>query len=183
MSLLARVFGPNIEKLKKNRDVDGLVKLLNHQDSRVRLAAISALDDLGNKAAVEPLVAALSDQFPLCRLNAALSLLSLDNAKGRRHLIQMLKDKNQPLELRAATAVVLDQLGNVEGARYLEYIAKDRVDDGPACLRALGHPLGFAVILNTLKNSRDEYVKQYSVKAIELTIKSPVIRSGHRERL
>ncbi|MBZ0306364.1 MAG: HEAT repeat domain-containing protein [Anaerolineae bacterium] len=50
------LFGPNVDKLKAKRDVPGLVKILvDHKDDKLRLAAISALGDIGDQPSVEVL--------------------------------------------------------------------------------------------------------------------------------
>ncbi len=53
---------PDIEKMKRERDVDGLIKVLRedaHFD--VRFEAISALAELRDKKAVEPLIEAMDE--------------------------------------------------------------------------------------------------------------------------
>jgi HEAT repeat protein len=50
---------PNIEKLKTEKNVEGLVKALEHKDPLVRSEAIYALGELGDRRALEPLIAVL----------------------------------------------------------------------------------------------------------------------------
>jgi len=53
---------PDVEALKKNKDVDGLIKALGYQkDIPVRWEAAAALGTIGDKRAVEPLIGALKD--------------------------------------------------------------------------------------------------------------------------
>jgi len=53
---------PNVEKLKENKDVEGLIKALGHKDHTVRSNAAIALGKIGDKRAVEPLTQALKDK-------------------------------------------------------------------------------------------------------------------------
>jgi len=70
------LFGPNVEKLKAKKDVEGLIEALTHRDESVRTRAAEALGDLGVGAlrAVEPLAAALSDQSTPVGIAAAEAL-------------------------------------------------------------------------------------------------------------
>lgn len=58
------IFGkPNIEKMKKKKDVKGLIKTLGYkQDSSVHKDAAEALRDVWDARAVEPLIQALKDE-------------------------------------------------------------------------------------------------------------------------
>lgn len=56
---------PNIEKMKKNRDVKGLIKALKHKDLSVRAAAACVLGEIGDARAVGPLAQALKDKHVL----------------------------------------------------------------------------------------------------------------------
>jgi HEAT repeat protein len=60
MSLLQRLFGPNIDKLKERQDVDGLRAVIDSDASpEVKAAAVSALADIGD----EPALAAVVEAF------------------------------------------------------------------------------------------------------------------------
>lgn len=57
------LFGPpDVQKLKANRDIDGLIKALDYEkDLSVRSAAADALGKTGDAPAVEPLITVLKD--------------------------------------------------------------------------------------------------------------------------
>ena len=59
------LFGePDIERLERKNDVDGLIRALQYKKSiGVRSAAARALGDLGDARAVEPLCAVLGDEW------------------------------------------------------------------------------------------------------------------------
>ncbi|MFQ5976079.1 MAG: PAS domain S-box protein [Candidatus Hydrothermarchaeales archaeon] len=54
-------FRPNIKKLKKNKDIEGLVGALNHKDKNVQKQAIKALEEIGEQA-VPHLIQAVKDE-------------------------------------------------------------------------------------------------------------------------
>ncbi|MDP2857248.1 MAG: HEAT repeat domain-containing protein [Bacillota bacterium] len=64
---------PNIERLRQERDVEGLIKELRHEDWRVRFAVARALYDIGDARAVQPLIAVLKDPHVCGPAAAALS--------------------------------------------------------------------------------------------------------------
>jgi HEAT repeat protein len=74
------IFGsPNVDKLKAKGDVEGLIKALGYQkDWRVREAAASALGEIGDARAMEPLIAALKDHDSDVRQGAAGALDMMD---------------------------------------------------------------------------------------------------------
>jgi len=73
MGIFYKLFKPNVEKLKKERNVNGLIKALRHKDSLIRLRAAEALGSIRDKKAVEPLIQALKDEVPRVRWSAALA--------------------------------------------------------------------------------------------------------------
>lgn len=54
---------PNVQALKSEGDLEGLIKALSFEDDHnIRLAAASALGTIGDPSAVDPLIAALDEQ-------------------------------------------------------------------------------------------------------------------------
>ncbi|GAI34793.1 unnamed protein product, partial [marine sediment metagenome] len=49
----------NIEKMQAKKDVQGLIKALNHRKENVRREAVIALGNIGDARAVKPLIQAL----------------------------------------------------------------------------------------------------------------------------
>ena len=65
---------PNTEKLKEKRDVEGLIKALEHRDETVQEEAAVALGDIG-ESGVEPLIQVLKDGYlPTQRATAVKAL-------------------------------------------------------------------------------------------------------------
>ncbi len=65
---------PNVKRLSRAQDVDGLIAALSYEDPTVRSAAAAALGRLGGPRAVEALLPALSDEDASVRQVAAQAL-------------------------------------------------------------------------------------------------------------
>lgn len=83
--------GPDIKKMKTNKDVEGLIEALKHKDLTVRRQAAEALGELGDDRAVEPLIGALKDKDTWLRWCAAEALGKIGDERAVKHLIEALK--------------------------------------------------------------------------------------------
>lgn len=68
-----RPFKPNIKKLKKNKDILGLIEALDHKDDNVQKNATKALEEIGEPA-VPLLVQTIKDEDSEIRKRAAEAL-------------------------------------------------------------------------------------------------------------
>ena len=111
------LFGPpNVEKMKTNGDIKGLIKALGYRkDVDVRKAAADALERIADPRAVEPFIAALKDSELYVRRKAADALWKIGDARAVEPLIAALKDGDVILCLKAAEA-----LGKIGDARAVE---------------------------------------------------------------
>lgn len=62
-------------KMKKNKDVKGLIKMLSHEDMAIRLMAVVDLGAIGDERAIKPLQKVLNDRESAVRNSAVLQLL------------------------------------------------------------------------------------------------------------
>ena len=109
------MFKPNVEKLKSERDVDGLIKALKHKHIFVRSRAVEALGKIGGARAVEPLIQTLNDEAWHVRGAAAAALGEMGDKRAVEPLVQALKDEGElswHVRERAARA-----LGKIGGER------------------------------------------------------------------
>jgi HEAT repeat protein len=115
-------FSPKVTRLRRRRDVAGLVDVLRRGGPRDRRAAANALIAIPDPRTVEPLTEALKDADPLLRTNAALALGELQD--GRPHadlspivtpLVEALGDPAPEVRAMAASA-----LGRTRSAAALE---------------------------------------------------------------
>jgi HEAT repeat protein len=141
------LFGPpNIEKLKAERDIAGLVKAVGYKksiyksavsgrESESRAAAI-ALGEIGDARAVEPLIALLEDENSLVKMNAAVALGGIGKP-AVEPLIAILTDENSVAHEYAARA-----LGMTGDARAIDPLITDLGDESPSVRKNAAWALG-----------------------------------------
>jgi HEAT repeat protein len=101
---------PNVQELKSQGDVDGLIDALGYQeDHNIRLTAASALGTIGDTRAVEPLIAALDDEQGVSEV-AALALGEIGDPRAVEPLTNSLGDDNW--EVRSSAAKALGKIGD-----------------------------------------------------------------------
>jgi len=64
----------DVEKMKANKDVEGLIEALKDEDSNVRWRTVYALGEIGDGRAAEPIIEALKDKNSDVRWQAAEAL-------------------------------------------------------------------------------------------------------------
>ena len=98
------LFKPNVKKMQKERDVEGLIKALEHKNIHVRERAAEALGELKDARAVEPLILALNGEDE-GRFQAAFALGRIGDKRAVEPLILALNDKNEDVREKAAKAL------------------------------------------------------------------------------
>jgi HEAT repeat protein len=74
MGILGGLFRPNVERMEKKRDVEGLIDALKQGNADIRRKAASSLGRIGDARAVQPLIKALDDKDFYVRGDAAKAL-------------------------------------------------------------------------------------------------------------
>lgn len=120
---------PNVIKLKAARNVKALIKALRYtRNSDVRKNAASALGDLGDERAVEPLIEALKDEDKYVRKSAAEASGKLGDERLVEPLIEALNDEDWFVQEKAAAA--LGKMGDTRAigplARLIESLEHER---------------------------------------------------------
>ena len=103
------IFGPDIEQLEDDGDVDGLVRALDHRRAVIRLEAIEALDRLGDPRSLEPLFGVSDDRDWRVRVAALEAMSAHRDKRAISRLIERLEDP-KPRVRQAA----------VDGLRYFD---------------------------------------------------------------
>ena len=100
------LFGPNIKKMKKQRDIHGLIKELENKKYEVRIEVVEALKDLRN---VEGLSKALKNDMPGVCFAACEALKEIGDPEGlslaAQFLIRMLKYGSNEDKIEAITRI------------------------------------------------------------------------------
>jgi hypothetical protein len=144
MSFLQGLFGPpNFEKMKAERDLKGLIKVLAYsKDSRARQFAADALGQIGDPAAVEPLITALAEKDPV-RRHVAAALGQIGDPRAGEALVATFENWYEIPEVTLA----LGQIGDQRAAEPLIQLVKD----DPSHYRKGFLALGKLKKTNTLK--------------------------------
>ncbi len=150
-------------------ELDRLIDQLKRNDSTMRAKAASALGRLGDKRAVEPLIAALKDNDARVRMSAALALAALGDKRAVEPLIAALKDEDR--RVRSMSAMALNMLGDKRAVEPLIAALKD--EDRSVRLSAsdalgnLGDKRAFEPLIAALKDTdTDVEVRRMSARAL-----------------
>lgn len=110
---------PDIENLKRSRNVEGLVGLLDHEDINIRESAVYALGELGGDVTVDILIKSLKSPNPIVRENSAYALGAIHDRRAVQPLIESLKylDENGNEHVEES---VVDSLGEIGDPRAAE---------------------------------------------------------------
>jgi HEAT repeat protein len=135
------LFGPNVYKMFKKQDVDGLIKALQHQSRSVREEAIPYLALLGDKRAVEPLAALVNDpdEYESLRLWATLARGDLGDQRVVESVIEALNHNDE--DVRECAAEALGKLGDQRAVEPLIAVLNDE-EETESVHREAAHTLG-----------------------------------------
>lgn len=117
------LFGPpDVKDLVAKRNIQGLIQALKYKgENRVREKAASALGQIGDVRAIEPLITALNDGEWYVRGAAAEALGRIRDTRAVEPLIAALKDK----EIRMAATDALGRIGDARAVEPLIAVLKD----------------------------------------------------------
>jgi HEAT repeat protein len=118
---------PNVQRLKTQGDVDGLIEALGYEDDHnIRLAAASALGRIGDTRAVKPLIVALDDRLRVKEV-AAQALGEIGDPVAVEPLIATLGDENW--EVRSTVAKALGKIGDPRAKKPLVNLLNDKSEN------------------------------------------------------
>jgi predicted xylose isomerase-like sugar epimerase len=124
------LFGiPNVEKLKKNRDIKGLIEALGYgKDANIRRDAAKALGEINDARGVEPLIDLLEHEVWWIRKGAAEALNMMDNLRAKSALHE--------LEIRQQASLDKDLMHVIMNPQEVQRVYKGN-DDNPFLIAAL----------------------------------------------
>ncbi len=112
-------------KLRATRALEPIIQSLSHPHNGVRQAAALALGELRKDAAIGPLCdVALHDAVAHVRKNAVISLGRLRNKRAVTHLLTILNDPYERLEVVRSAVQALRLIGTPEALQALTHFAK-----------------------------------------------------------
>jgi len=182
-----------IENLKSNRDIEGLIRLLEDEDHFVRQLAILALSEIGDASCAYSIAKRLQDNYLDNRIAACSTLIKMGNQVVEQ-LIEVLKDQNpvvregvvQALEkIRDPRAIqpLIDSLKDTSPKRIADALRSIELGSFEALIEALKNEdsrirLGAIMALGQMKNldalepltkaaeDKDPTVKQFAKSSI-----------------
>lgn len=115
---------PNIEALKAEQDIKGLIRLLGHRNVDIQWQSADALGSLGAPA-IQPLLAALNHRNPAVRIGAIEALGTIHDQRSCKSLITLLEQDGNA-EVRWVAALALGSLGCPDTISPLVRTLKDK---------------------------------------------------------
>ena len=131
------LFKPNVEKLKKKRDVKGLIKALEYKNVDVRIKAVEALGEIKDERAVEPLIMQLASHLDGLDGKAAEALFKYKD-RAIEPLIQFLNVDYQDIR-KAKVALIL---GRIKSKKAVGPLIQALKDDDPIVRKKTAEALG-----------------------------------------
>lgn len=157
---------PDVEKLKNNNNIDGLIRSLNRKNSSIRKSAAMALGSLGDQKAIKPLTKLLYDIDTSVRIEAICAIGKLDNTIIEP-FIPLLKDTDD--QIRAAAIVALGKQKNQRVIPIIGSALKDKSHHirgiAAKTLGNIGEAEAISFLRESLKDSNEE-VKSLSFESL-----------------
>jgi len=114
---------PNIEALKGEQDIKGLIRLLDHRNVDIQWQSADALGSMGTVATL-PLLTALDHRKTAVRLGAIEALGTIRDQRSCKPLISLL-EQDENAEVRWVAALALGSLGSPDAISPLVRALKD----------------------------------------------------------
>jgi len=114
---------PDVEALKAEQDIKGLIRLLDHRDVDIQWQSADALGSLGSTATL-PLIATLNHRKTAVRIGAIEALGTIRDQRSQKPLISLL-EQDEDAEVRWVAALALGSLGSPEAINPLVRALKD----------------------------------------------------------
>lgn len=130
------VFGPNINRMEKEKNIQGLIQLFRSRNRNVQKNAAFALVRIG-ELAVGPLLQVLNDANWVVRANAITTLAEMKEQRVVEPCIRALNDSHHGV--RGAAAITLGELGD---KRAVMPLIQSLNDEHPYIRREAAFALG-----------------------------------------
>lgn len=166
---------PNIDRMERNEDVEGLIDALKFKDCNIRKEAATALKNIGDSRALFPLIDVLEYKewheyyavMSSVRETAAEALGILKDRRAVESLIKALDDKDEEVRWKSTWA-----LGNIRDRRAVEpliYLLSDKSWTvrrfAASALGKIGDERAVESLIESL-NDEEWHVRKYAADAL-----------------
>jgi HEAT repeat protein len=139
----------SVGNLKDDRNINGLIRLLEDEDHSIREQAILALAEIGDASCVLPIAQSLQDKYLSNRIAACSALIQM-GSQVVEPIIELLKDQNWIV--REGAVQVLEKIGDTRAIYPLIEALKDtNTQKISNALRSIG-PESFEPLIEALQN-------------------------------
>jgi len=125
MSIFDFFLRPNIDKLKRTKNLKGILKAVSYKEWTIRLQAVGALVDFKEHGVIEALVSCLKDNNWKVRLQALSVLENIQHPDKIVLLIDVLQDKYVDSAIRNQLATALAKLNDERIAPALRNLERE----------------------------------------------------------
>jgi HEAT repeat protein len=167
---------PDINSLEKNKDVEGLIRALEHKEYLIRKEAARSLKKVGDQRAVEPLIRAL--KYESCQSNdpilstvreySAEALSLIGDTRALLPLIQAVNEDTDE-EVRWKAVYALGKIGDESAVEALNEALKSNSwivrENAAKALGNIGSPASVEPLIDALED-KEWRVRKYSVLAL-----------------
>ncbi len=147
--------------------IQALLKMLDHDDTKMRLEGVRALALLPDEKAVEPLILAMKNEVVGVRMVAVHALGEIDNPRARQELRNALYDSSSDIRLEAIKAIV--KLSEEVAFPMMEEAMRNEVNEvRRIAIRGIiqsGDPRAWDIIEEAV-NDPDSVVRKRAARAI-----------------
>ncbi|MGD8752984.1 MAG: HEAT repeat domain-containing protein, partial [Anaerolineales bacterium] len=181
MSFFKRLFNrpPNIAKLEKKKDVDGLLSIVKDQeDTKIRQEAVKALTRLDNPSVIQPLMELLADEEEDIFIRSIIPSCLGDRKETRavgllvRIVDKYLKSVRREPKDSILTVPSITALGEIGDSRALKTLINALTDknvfirrESVQALRRLGDKRAIPELRKALKDA-DKVVRIYALHSL-----------------
>jgi HEAT repeat protein len=126
---VGKISGIQIENMKLDKNLNGLVLALKDEDKYIRKEAAFALGEVGNRDCTKYILESLNDESAPVRAVAVISIAKIGkstNAEIKENILKLLNDKDWSVRCAA-----LKSLEIITGDEYLDKITTALLDEDP----------------------------------------------------
>lgn len=166
------LFGPNIDKLKENRDINGLIKILESKKPDVRKEAAEALSRVGSAEALPGLIVALRDPDARVRFYAVVGLAKIKQPAAEDVLKSAVSDSDWEVRKEALTALIKSSANLDALALAIKFNSAELRELAVVRLGELENPEAIEILVPALKDE-EELVRLRANNALKKKLNQP----------